>query len=190
MKEIYYQDCAEKMQQDLQECINNSFEFSDITILCRGNNDIFNFSKLLGNLKVNYKGEETYIKTISEKGLTLELSGTLRALIQFLYWETFPKNRRFLVKMMYELEKSGRITMQDFSVEMKEILDIENKKDIETFIKEKYGVALKQEDFPHLNLYNFIEYYIHEFSVKDKETDFLLNFWNCFTITPKMRVQL
>ncbi|GAB1356910.1 UvrD-helicase domain-containing protein [Cloacibacterium normanense] len=176
LKEIYYQDCAGKMQQDLQECINNGFEFSDITILCRGNNDIFNFSKLLGNLKVNYKGEETYIKTISEKGLTLELSGTLRALIQFLYWETFPKNRRFLVKMMYELEKSGRITMQDFSVEMKQILDIENKKDIETFIKEKYGLALKQEDFPHLNLYNFIEYYIHEFSVKDKETDFLLNF--------------
>ena len=64
--------------------------------------------------------------------------------------------------------------MQDFSVEMKKILDIENKKDIETFIKEKYGVALKQEDFPHLNLYNFIEYYIHEFSVKDKETDFLI----------------
>lgn len=176
LKEIYYQDCAEKMQKDLQECINNGFEFSDITILCRGNNDIFNFSKLLGNLKVNYKGEETYIKTISEKGLTLELSGTLRALIQFLYWETFPKNRRFLVKMIYELNKSGRITMQDFSVEMKEILDIENKKDIEIFIKEKYGVALKQEDFPHLNLYNFIEYYIHEFSVKDKETDFLLNF--------------
>jgi len=176
LKEIYYQDCAEKMQKDLQECINNGFEFSDITILCRGNNDIFNFSKLLGNLKVNYKGEETYIKTISEKGLTLELSGTLRALIQFLYWETFPKNRRFLVKMMYELNKSGRITMQDFSVEMKQILDIENKKDIEHFIKEKYGVALKQEDFPHLNLYNFIEYYIHEFSVKDKETDFLLNF--------------
>ncbi|WP_213190459.1 UvrD-helicase domain-containing protein [Cloacibacterium caeni] len=176
LKEIYYQDCTEKMQQDLQECINNGFELSDITILCRGNNDIFNFSKLLGNLKVNYKGEETYIKTISEKGLTLELSGTLRALIQFLYWETFPKNRRFLVKMMYELAKSGRITMQDFSVEMKQILDIENKKDIETFIKEKYGVSLKQEDFPHLNLYNFIEYYIHEFSVKDKETDFLLNF--------------
>ena len=88
---------------------------------------------------------------------------------------------------MYELEKSGRITMQDFSVEMKQILDIENKKDIENFIKEKYGVALKQEDFPHLNLYNFIEYYIHEFSVKDKETDFLLNFLNCFTITPKCR---
>lgn len=176
LKEIYYQDCTEKMQKDLQECINNGFEFSDITILCRGNNDIFNFSKLLGNLKVNYKGEETYIKTISEKGLTLELSGTLRALIQFLYWETFPKNRRFLVKMMYELEKSGRIKMQDFSVEMKQILDIENKKDIEIFIKQKYGVALKQEDFPHLNLYNFIEYYIHEFSVKDKETDFLLNF--------------
>ena len=41
--------------------------------------------------------------------------------------------------------------MQDFSVEMKKILDIENKKDIETFIKENMGCR-KQEDFPHLNL--------------------------------------
>ena len=55
------------MQQDLQECINNGFEFSDITILCRGNNDIFNFSKLLGNLKVNYKGEETILKPFLKK---------------------------------------------------------------------------------------------------------------------------
>jgi ATP-dependent exoDNAse (exonuclease V) beta subunit len=67
LKEIYYQDCTEKMQQDLQECINNGFEFSDITILCRGNNDIFNFSKLLGNLKVNYKGEETTLKPFRKK---------------------------------------------------------------------------------------------------------------------------
>jgi ATP-dependent exoDNAse (exonuclease V) beta subunit len=97
-------------------------------------------------------------------------------LIQFLYWEIFPKNKRFLVKMMYELEKSGRVKMQDFSSEMQEILSLESKKDIEKFIQNKYGVALRQENFPHLNLYNFIEYYIHEFSVEQKETDFLLNF--------------
>ena len=73
--------------------------------------------------------------------------------------------------MMYELNKSGRITMQDFSVEMKQILDIENKKILKISSKKNMEL-LKQEDFPHLNLYNFIEYYIHEFSVKDKETDF------------------
>jgi ATP-dependent exoDNAse (exonuclease V) beta subunit len=30
--------------------------------------------------------------------------------------------------------------------------------------------------FSRFNLYNFIEYYINEFSVENKETDFLLNF--------------
>jgi hypothetical protein len=28
LKEIYYQDCAEKMQQDLQECINNGLNLA------------------------------------------------------------------------------------------------------------------------------------------------------------------
>jgi ATP-dependent exoDNAse (exonuclease V) beta subunit len=35
---------------------------------------------------------------------------------------------------------------------------------------------LVQNDVPQLNLYNFIEYYVQEFSVENKETDFLLNF--------------
>lgn len=176
LKADYYKDCAVKMQQDLQQCLDNGFALSDIAVLCRGNEDIFNFSKLLGNMKVLYKGEETLIKTISEKGLTLELSRTLKALIHFLYWKVFPKNKRFLVKMIYELEKSGRIQMKEFSSEMQEILALETKKEMEVFIQEKYGITLQQENFPQLNLYNFIEYYIHEFSVENKETDFLLNF--------------
>lgn len=176
LKEDYFIDAAQKMQQDLQECLDHGFSFSDVAILCRGNQDIFHFSKRLGNLKVRYKGTEMYIKTISEKGLTLELSGTLRALVQFLYWEIYPKNKRYLVKMMYELEKSERIQMQDFSSEVKEILALETKKQAEEFIFEKYGLLMRQKDFPRLNLYNFIEYYIHEFSVENKDTDFLLNF--------------
>ena len=65
-KSIYYEEVAAKMQEDIQSCLDNGFKFSDITILCRGNFDIFSFSQLLGNLKVNYHGEEVYIKTISE----------------------------------------------------------------------------------------------------------------------------
>jgi hypothetical protein len=115
-------------RKDIQECLNNGFKFSDITILCRGNFDIFSYSQKLGNLKVNYKGEETNIKTISDKGLTLELSNTLKAVIEFLRWETNPKNKPNLIMMMYYLNKLGRIHMADFTLEMKEILDIETMK--------------------------------------------------------------
>lgn len=175
-KDVFYDETVAKMQNDIQESLDNGFDFSDITILCRGNSDIFNYSQLLGNLKVNYKGKETYIKTISEKGLTLDLAFTIKALIEFLKWNLVPKNRQFLVKMMYFLNVSGRITMTDFTSEIKEILQFENKKDIEDFINQKYQVTLIQKDIPQLNLYNFIEYYVHEFSVENKETDFLLNF--------------
>lgn len=176
VKAIFYEETSQKMQQDIQECLDNGFTFSDITILCRGNNDIFNYSQLLGNLKVNYNGKETYIKTISEKGLTLDLSFTIKALIEFLKWEINPKNRQFLVKMMYFLNVSGRIKMNDFTSEIKTILSLESKKDIENYINAHYQIKLVQNDVPQLNLYNFIEYYIQEFSVENKEIDFLLNF--------------
>ena len=174
--EDFYNDVSEKMQKDIQECLDNGFRFSDITILCRGNFDIFSYSQKLGNLKVNYNGEETNIKTISDKGLTLELSNTLLAVIEFLKWETNPKNKPHLIMMMFYLNRLGRINMPDFTLEMKEILALEQHETIIQFIEEKYHLKLKQDHFPKFNLYNFIEYYINEFSIEHKETDFLLNF--------------
>lgn len=174
--EEFYTDTSERMQKDIQECLDNGFKFSDITILCRGNFDIFSYSQKLGSLKVNYKGEEINIKTISDKGLTLELSNTLKAVIEFLRWELNPKNKHCLIMMMYHLNTLGKIHMPDFTLGMKEILDIEGHEEILQFIQEKYLLQLKQDNFPRFNLYNFIEYYINEFSVENKETDFLLNF--------------
>lgn len=174
--EDFYTDTSERMKTDIQECLNNGFKFSDITILCRGNFDIFSYSQKLGNLKVTYRGEETNIKTISDKGLTLELSNTLQAVIEFLKWETNPKNKPNLIMMMYHLDKLGRVNMQDFTLEMKEILDIETHEEILQFLQLKYALQLKQENFPRFNLYNFVEYYVNEFSIENKETDFLLNF--------------
>lgn len=174
--EDFYNDVSEKMQKDIQECLDNGFRFSDITILCRGNFDIFSYSQKLGNLKVNYHGEKTNIKTISDKGLTLELSNTLLAVVEFLKWETNPKNKPHLIMMMFYLNRLGRINMPDFTLEMKEILALEQHETIIQFIEEKHHVKLKQDHFPKFNLYNFIEYYINEFSIEHKETDFLLNF--------------
>ena len=175
-KSIYYEEVAAKMQEDIQSCLDNGFKFSDITILCRGNFDIFSFSQLLGNLKVNYHGEEVYIKTISESGLTLNLSATLLALTEFLRWEQNPKNLQFPVKMLYYLKVVGRINVEDFSAEMLEMLHLGNKSEMENFIFEKYGIDLKSKDLLQLNLYNFIEHFLQEFSVKGKETDFLFNY--------------
>ncbi|MDG4653639.1 UvrD-helicase domain-containing protein [Chryseobacterium arthrosphaerae] len=174
--EEFYDDTSERMRKDIQECLDNGFKFSDITILCRGNFDIFSYSQKLGNLKVTYHGEETNIKTISDKGLTLELSNTLKAVIEFLRWEINPKNKPCLIMMMYHLNTLGKIHMADFTLEMKQILDIESHEEILLFLQQKYSLQLKQDNFPRFNLYNFIEYYINEFSVENKETDFLLNF--------------
>ncbi|SHG47807.1 ATP-dependent exoDNAse (exonuclease V) beta subunit (contains helicase and exonuclease domains) [Chryseobacterium sp. OV279] len=174
--EDFYNDTSEKMRNDIQESLDNGFKFSDITILCRGNFDIFSYSQKLGNLKVKYRGEETNIKTISDKGLTLELSNTLKAVIEFLRWEINPKNKPNLIMMMYYLNTLGRIHIADFTLEMKEVLELETHEEILQFIQNTYSLKLKQENFPRFNLYNFVEYYINEFAVENKETDFLLNF--------------
>ncbi|WP_144283506.1 UvrD-helicase domain-containing protein [Chryseobacterium echinoideorum] len=174
--EEFYEDVSEKMQKDIQECLDNGFRFSDITILCRGNFDIFSYSQKLGNLKVNYNGTETNIKTISDKGLTLELSDTIKAVVEFLKWETNPKNKPHLIMMMFYLNRLGRIMMPDFTSGMKEVLSLNEHEQVLSFIEKKYFLQLRQDKFPKFNLYNFIEYYINEFSFENKETDFLLNF--------------
>lgn len=175
-KSLYYDLVAEKMQVDIQNCVDNGFNLSDITILCRGNFDIFSYSKLLGNLKINYEGEQDYIKTISESGLTLNLSSTLKALTEFLRWEQNPKNFQFPVKMLYYLKVLGRITMVDFSAEVMELLKCATKAEMQEFIQEKYGLKLKNNDLLQLNLYHFIEHFLQEFSVQNQETDFLFNY--------------
>lgn len=175
-KIVFYEETAEKMRDDIESCLENGYRFSDITILCRGNFDIFTFSQLLGNLQVTYKDEKVYIKTISESGLTLNLSLTLLALTEFLKWEENPKNFQFMVKMLYYLKILGRIEMEDFSNEIMEILALKTKAEMELMIADKYGLKLQSKDLLQLNLYNFIEHFLHEFSVKDKETDFLFNY--------------
>jgi len=174
--EDFYNDTSERMRKDIQESLDNGFKFSDITILCRGNFDIFSYSQKLGNLTVQYQGGETNIKTISDKGLTLELSNTLKAVIEFLKWEMNPKSKPNLIMMMYHLNTLGRVQMVDFTLEMKKILEIETHEEILQFLQDIYSLHLKQDNFPKFNLYNFVEYYINEFSIENKETDFLLNF--------------
>ncbi|AYO58479.1 DNA helicase UvrD [Chryseobacterium sp. 6424] len=175
-KNSFYEDIARKMQADIQQCADNGFRFSDITILCRGNFDIFNFSRLLGNLKIQYQGKEEFIKTISESGLTLNLSSTLLALTEFLRWEQNPKNNQFAVKMLYYLNDLGRIKINDFSAAMMQMLALRHKPAMLSFIKEHFGLNLSAESLLQLNLYNFVEHYLQEFAVDGKETDFLFNY--------------
>lgn len=176
VKAVYFEEVAAKMREDIQDCLDHGYQFSDITILCRGNKEIFKFSQVLGNLKVNKNGQEVYIKTISDSGLTLNLSSTILALTEFLRWQQNPKNNQFPVKMLYYLKELGRISIDDFTAEMLEMLVQQNKSDIEKFIQTKYNLDLNRNDLLELNLYHFIEHFLKLFSVEDKETDFLFNY--------------
>lgn len=174
--EDYFQEVSEQMHRNIQECLDNGFKLKDITILCRSGKEIQRYAQLLGRQKVNYNGNLQYISTISEKGLTLDLSYTLKALIQFLHWEIQPENRQFLVRSLYYLNELGRVEIPEFSNQMIELLDIKNHQELIKTIEKRFHLKLSQKDIPHLNLYNYIEFYVHEFSIAEKETDFLLNF--------------
>ncbi len=170
----FFAETAEKMREDIAQCLELGYRFSDITILCRDNGDIKQFSQLLGRLQVNYKGMETYVRTISESGLTLNLSVTLLALTEFLQWQDDPKEFQHCIKMMYHLQQLGRIKMNDFTAEALDILAQENKEDMQRFIEERYQVKLSAGNLIELNLYNLTEHYLQEFAVDDHETDFIL----------------
>lgn len=116
------------------------------------------------------------MKTISENGLTLELSNSLMAVINFLRWHQNTKNTQFLVEMLYYLKNSGKIEIDNFTKTCLEILGQKSKTSIEAEIEKRFGIRLKQSGRARLNLYNFIEYYVQELSVEGKETDYLLNF--------------
>ncbi len=174
--EPFFENSSEQMHRDIQECVDNGFDFSDITILCRTGKEIQKYVQYLGSKKISYKGKETYIKTISERGLTLDLSNTLNAVVEYLRWENQPKNLQFPVKMLYFLNELGRIYIEDFTEAMLEMLEDKSPEKIIAFIHEKFGVKLRRGDIPQLNIYNNIEYLVREFSVAGKETDFSLNF--------------
>jgi hypothetical protein len=56
--------------------------------------------------------------------------------------------------------------MKDFTLEMKEILELKRMKTVHLF--RKNTLKIKQDNFPD-SIYNFIEYYINEFSVENKD---------------------
>src|SRR5690606_11504089 len=100
----------------------------------------------------------------------------LLALTEFLRWEQNPKNFQFPVKMLYYLMVLRRIDVKDFSAEMMEMLAYTNKTEMQEFIAAKYGLQLSSKGLLQLNLYNFVEHFLQEFSVQNKETDFLFNY--------------
>lgn len=112
---------------------------------------------------MNYKGEETYIKTISEKGLTLELSGTLRALIQFLYWETFPMlflALTFTNKAANEMKERILSWLKEFTqenyAENDKLLGIQQK-------FEEQGKKITLDDL-HQRSQKVLDYILHNYS--------------------------
>lgn len=171
--EVFFENSALQMKNDIQNCIDLGFKLSDITIICRTGKEIREYSSLLGQQKISYNGAEQNIKTISEKGLTLGISYTLKALADFLNWKLEPENRQYLVKMLYYLNELNRIKIDDFTLEMSQILSLPPH-NIENELQKRYHLNLQIE--LNLNLYNYIEYFAQEFSVVGKETEFILNF--------------
>lgn len=175
-EEDFFKEMINKMHHDIQECLDNGFTFSDITVLTRKNAHSLLFAKGLNALEVNYQGQKIHVKTISEEGLTLEMSDTIQAVIHFLKWENQPDNKQFLVMMMYYLQRLGRVKITNFTKEIASILSLENLDEIYKEISQRYHLELQVENSTSLNLYNRVEYYLNEFSVEGKEVDFLLNF--------------
>ncbi|WKS96100.1 UvrD-helicase domain-containing protein [Riemerella columbina] len=174
--EVFFDQVAAQMYEDIKECVANGFSLQDICILCRTKKEIQELSLRLGREKIQYQGRETYIKTISEKGLTLDLSKTILAVIAYLRWENEEKNTQYLVEMLYHLNSLGRIRIQHFTEDIFKLLEGSSRQDILENLKRYYGLDFQPNHLPVLNLYNKIEHLLKVCAWQDKETDYLLNF--------------
>ncbi len=183
----FFENSTEQMFRNIQESVDNSYNLSDITIICRKGSEIKKYTEGLGQKKIQYKNQEQYIKTISDKGLTLNLSHTLQALIYYIQWELEPKNFQYTVKFLYHLKELGKISFQDFTKEVSEIMESKSKLIIEKQLQKQFGLQISGDDVPQLNLYNYVEFLINQFSVEGKEIEYILNFLELvykFTQTP------
>ena len=86
------------MYRDIQKCLDLGYSLSDIMIICRKNHEIREYSKHLGEKEIIYKGKKQFIKLISDRGITLGYSLTLKALIEFIKWQITPKDKIYIVK--------------------------------------------------------------------------------------------
>jgi len=172
--DVFFEDVSEKMVEDLIESIKNGFSFSDIAILCRKKSEIVKFSHLLSKIQVDYIGGKTFIKTISDDGLSLNLSNSVNAIIEYISWIVFPKNKKHLVMCLYHLSQSGRIEINDFETEITYLFQNKKIENIIQILETKYNIK-----FPvnknNINNFTFIEDILHEFCVRGKETDYLLS---------------
>ncbi|WP_018675182.1 UvrD-helicase domain-containing protein [Riemerella columbina] len=173
---VYFDSVAEQMLMNIKECLANGFNFSDICILCRTKSEIQELSLRLGKEQLEYKGEMVFLKTLSEKGLTLDLSKTLLAVMDYLRWENDRDNRQYLVRLLYHLNDLGRITIQNFTEETLSILEHSSDSEVLKILDTQFGIPFSAEHVLNFNLYNRIEHLVKVCSVEDKETDYLLNF--------------
>lgn len=171
----YKLDLISFLHQDIQECLNRGYKFSDLTLLCQQNKQIAALSNALGQLEVQYGGTLSPIKTISDKGLQLKEAHTLKALICLLTYHQNPAQKRYLVEMLYYLSELGKVDLSDYTVAMEELLSTTEQDEL-SYLESQYNLKLKTPELGSLNLYNYIEYYLNELSVKGKETGYVLTF--------------
>lgn len=175
----FFENSVEKMGEDIERCIELGFDFSDMVILCSTKAEIQRYITALSDKKVWYKGELSDIKIISDRGITLDKSYTLKALIEYLRWEIEPKNKQYLIKCFYYLHQLGRIEVENFTEEVEKIIGANDEnftENLSKILNENYGVNIKKEAISQINLYNYIEFYLKEFSVEGKESEYILNF--------------
>lgn len=172
----FVEQAAYKMKEDIQDALNQGFQFKDIHILCRRNKDIAYYSQLLGSCKVVYNGQEEFIPTMSDTGLSLNSSLTLRAFIHLMEWEISGNNFTSLVKGLYLLEKIGRISIKDFSNEVSELLETKNHEIIKKQLEERFNLSYLSDQLSGFNLYYFVESCLKSISVQGKEEDYIMEF--------------
>lgn len=171
---VFWELYIARLHEDIQEALDNGFEFSDMCVLLRYNNEIAKTIQSLGNKKVWKNNTEHSIEYLSKEGLKIKSSPTVNALIQLLYWKNNPTNYIYFADMLYFLNKSKRIICEDLSVLIYHLKDIGLHNQLE-YLKTEFHLDL-QDNQSTYNLYQQMEYFAKLFGVPHAETDYVVAF--------------
>ncbi len=174
-KKVFWDEFVDKMHQDIQEALDNGYQFSDLCILLRGKKEIAATIEALGNKKVIIKGQEVPIPYLSKEGLRVDVSISVKAIISLLYWQQNPLNDIYFSNFFYYLKQLGHISEEtDFTDLLSKYLKL-NYLEKQQELKQEFNLQFGENENAY-NLYQQVEYYARELTVNDKETEYMVAF--------------
>ena len=156
-------ELSNRIVEIVEECLENGFELKDIALLVRNKKHSYAAVELL---------TEKGFPILTEEALRVASSLTVKTLISALKWIDNPRDTEELARMLYGLNMSGKIEIEDYTAEMLKIKELKSSEVVKS-VKSQFKLDLEFKQETYLNFYDFCENLIHALGFGEEEQLYL-----------------